>query len=96
MHMHGVFDSGRLLEYCFTLAALLLITHLLDLSSYCTVSLVSLVSLVFLFVCVVQRADDLAILSSIQIIWSSGSNCMVVSTHHGTTQYTMCFSARDC
>jgi hypothetical protein len=48
------------------LAALLLVTHLLDLSSYCTISLVSLV---FLFVCVVQRADDLAILSSIQILW---------------------------
>jgi hypothetical protein len=71
-------------------------SHLLDLSSYCTVALVALVSLVFLFVCVVMHADDLAILSSIQIIWSSGSNCMVVSTRHGTTRYTMCFAARDC
>jgi hypothetical protein len=50
-------------------------------NSYCTVSLV------FLFVCAVQSADDLAILSSIQILWRSGKSCMVVTTCHGTTQW---------
>jgi hypothetical protein len=57
-------------------------------------------ALVFLFVVLcMQSADDLAILSSIQILWSSGSNCMVITTvlHTNTTEMacTWCVRQRE-
>jgi hypothetical protein len=43
---------------------------------------------------VVESADDLAILSSIEIIWSLGKNCWVVGTRHrrfsSTTSQSTC------